>query len=470
MLIKLDELIATLPACANCQRRLRGVAASSEEFTRASTDLANGESGTCGICVGLLQETCVNAVVATINKSLGEYLLQPSSPVPFNVVLPPSAVFRQYLLCAYAETHGVEKLMATDLKDTLKYLIDRSGVEQFVRANGVPGARALPPLKVHLEGVSAADKGDDMCKVQDIAQGRGKKAKYVRGRKKRAVVAGTSDVVSIFDGLGPKEVAKMVGHNEFKNCLGIPGALEVKVTVSREPLFIKGQYLKYSRELSQTPWTADGKVLADGSVEELLTGKLVECYKAKGVKFSSAGREDVDVRMLGDGRAFCVEIIDPKTGPTEQGLQDCVAATNAATGLVEARHVAETDKKEVNRLGFAAERHRKVYSAVVWSGKAVTKEDVAKLESLKELKIEQKTPLRVLHRRTNIVRPRHIHWMKCEQHSPHFLTLTLETQAGTYIKEFVHGDLGRTTPSIKSILGNHGADIMQLDVVGLTDE
>lgn len=35
--------------------------------------------------------------------------------------------------------------------------------------------------------------------------------------------------------------------------------------------------------------------------------------------------------------------------------------------------------------------------------------------------------------------------------------------AGTYIKEFVHGDLGRTVPSIGSLLDSE-ADILQLDV------
>jgi tRNA pseudouridine synthase 10 len=30
-------------------------------------------------------------------------------------------------------------------------------------------------------------------------------------------------------------------------------------------------------------------------------------------KFSAGGREDIDVRMLGDGRPFIVEFINPKT-------------------------------------------------------------------------------------------------------------------------------------------------------------
>ena len=37
------------------------------------------------------------------------------------------------------------------------------------------------------------------------------------------------------------------------------------------------------------------------------------------------------------------------------------------------------------------------------------------------------------------------------------------------MKEFVHGDLGRTVPSVSSMLGTH-ADILQLDVTWLFDE
>jgi tRNA pseudouridine synthase 10 len=35
--------------------------------------------------------------------------------------------------------------------------------------------------------------------------------------------------------------------------------------------------------------------------------------------------------------------------------------------------------------------------------------------------------------------------------------------AGMYVKEFVHGDFGRTVPSVGSLLGCK-ADILQLDV------
>ena len=44
-----------------------------------------------------------------------------------------------------------------------------------------------------------------------------------------------------------------------------------------------------------------------------------------------------------------------------------------------------------------------------------------------------------------------------------YFTLHLRTSAGTYVKEFVHGDLGRTRPSVGSLLGCE-ADILWLDV------
>ena len=45
----------------------------------------------------------------------------------------------------------------------------------------------------------------------------------------------------------------------------------------------------------------------------------------------------------------------------------------------------------------------------------------------------------------------------------HHFRIGLETEAGTYIKEFVHGDLGRTQPNLKEILGKE-VDILKLDV------
>lgn len=62
-----------------------------------------------------------------------------------------------------------------------------------------------------------------------------------------------------------------------------------------------------------------------------------------------------------------------------------------------------------------------------------------------------------------MVREKLIYKLKAEYINPHYFVLHVLGSAGTYIKEFVHGDLGRTVPSIGSILDSE-ADILQLDV------
>lgn len=67
------------------------------------------------------------------------------------------------------------------------------------------------------------------------------------------------------------------------------------------------------------------------------------------------------------------------------------------------------------------------------------------------------------------MRPKSIYKIKAERISPHFIYLDLVTQAGTYVKEFVHGDLGRTVPSFQDLLGIEGiqCDILLLDGTAL---
>jgi len=88
------------------------------------------------------------------------------------------------------------------------------------------------------------------------------------------------------------------------------------------------------------------------------------------------------------------------------------------------------------------------------------------LNKIKDLVVKQLTPLRVLHRRTLMTRDKMIHSAQTEIINDHFFVLRLCASAGTYIKEFVHGDRGRTTPNVGSLLGCE-ADILQLDVESL---
>lgn len=85
------------------------------------------------------------------------------------------------------------------------------------------------------------------------------------------------------------------------------------------------------------------------------------------------------------------------------------------------------------------------------------------LAELKDLAINQKTPIRVLHRRPLADRKRIIYSISGLLFDSNHFLLRLSTQAGTYVKEFVHGDFGRTYPSLCDILGVE-VDIIELDV------
>lgn len=49
---------------------------------------------------------------------------------------------------------------------------------------------------------------------------------------------------------------------------------------------------------------------------------------------------------------------------------------------------------------------------------------------------------------------------------PNVVVLDIVTQAGTYVKELVHGEFGRTEPSIASFIGIE-IDIVALDVMAI---
>ena len=133
------------------------------------------------------------------------------------------------------------------------------------------------------------------------------------------------------------------------------------------------------------------------------------------------------------------------------------------------------------------------------------------------IEIQQRTPLRVLHRRTNMIRQRYIYScriqllvssdegnngnststdvkdhtndtnsMSCssnqmnvvpKQYQVHHFIVHLSTSAGTYVKEFIHGDMGRTVPNLSTLLlgtknicdrsAGCRTDILELDCTGI---
>ena len=88
----------------------------------------------------------------------------------------------------------------------------------------------------------------------------------------------------------------------------------------------------------------------------------------------------------------------------------------------------------------------------MWSEDPISPAVLSKLDETTDLAIKQLTPVRVLHRRSLLLREKMVYRMKTRFINPHHFLLEIEASGGTYIKEFVHGDLGRTQPNISGIL------------------
>ncbi|KAK3778995.1 hypothetical protein RRG08_034253 [Elysia crispata] len=257
--------------------------------------------------------------------------------------------------------------------------------------------------------------------------------------------------------------------SKFEDCTSCPPSVPIaecscEITCTHEPVFVAGRYQKYSRVLSQTPWIVEGKRVMEGSVEELICDPILNTFKPSDHRFSSSGREDVDVRMLGDGRPFIVELINPHCVIfSTQDMSLLQEKINSCSKDVQVRDLQIVSREDTAILKDGEISKTKCYSAECWCERPLTETDLVKLAGIKDLVLQQKTPLRVLHRRTAATRERLIHSLSAKVLSDKLFKLNLNTQAGTYIKEFVHSDFGRTTPNLGELLGAE-CDIINLDV------
>lgn len=125
-------------------------------------------------------------------------------------------------------------------------------------------------------------------------------------------------------------------------------------------------------------------------------------------------------------------------------------------------------RDELSYLKSGEENKRKIYRALCTLNEPVTLETLKKLDMPNGFVTYQITPIRVLHRRPLHTRPRTIYSVKgyVDRKNPKIVILDIITQAGTYVKELVHGEFGRTHPSISSIVGIW-IDIIALDVTAV---
>jgi tRNA pseudouridine synthase 10 len=258
-------------------------------------------------------------------------------------------------------------------------------------------------------------------------------------------------------------------------------SLDVRVNSA----FVYGRYRKLEREIPQTEWPCsdcNGTGLVRGavcegcdgsgyrydeSVEQLTAPVVREAMDGDAATFHGAGREDVDARMLGEGRPFVVEVDEPRTRHVDTDDLE-TRVDEFADGAVEVRDLHLVTYEMVERVKELAAS--KTYRMDVAFDEPV--DEAAFGDALDELRgatVEQRTPGRVDHRRADIVRTRDVYDVEGDLHELQGATLELHGEGGLYVKELVSGDEGRTEPSLAGLLGVT-AEVTALDVVAVEGE
>ena len=245
----------------------------------------------------------------------------------------------------------------------------------------------------------------------------------------------------------------------------------------RVRIFLEGRYRKFVRDLPQTIFWCPrckgrrggckecggyGKLTRD-SVQELIQRKVLKAFRSWKGKFHGCGREDIDVRMLGGGRPFVFEVIDPREREVDLAeLERRINEYGRDRIEVEGLHLVE--RKRVAYLKQTP--YDKLYRL---TAECAGEPDPGRLEEIAGARIQlvQRTPGRVAHRRADKERKRMV-TIRSAASTEAGLVVEVRAEHGTYIKEWVSGDEGRTTPSLGDLVGTNCL-CRELDVLDILE-
>ncbi len=244
------------------------------------------------------------------------------------------------------------------------------------------------------------------------------------------------------------------------------------------PVFIYGRYRKLVRGIPQSRWdckSCGGKGCEEcnntgrkypDSVSEYIGTPSLEILNGTRFKVHAAGREDIDVLMLGTGRPFVLEVSEPRIRhPDLDELRKVI--NHHASEKIEVLGLRMSERSEAQGLKLEASENIKEYKAKIRVEGEVTEEMLKKAErELTGVTIKQRTPKRVSHRRSDLIREKIVHEVTLERESNNMLSARFSVQGGTYVKELISGDEGRTVPSVSSVLDRF-CECTELNVIAI---
>jgi tRNA pseudouridine synthase 10 len=239
--------------------------------------------------------------------------------------------------------------------------------------------------------------------------------------------------------------------------------LDLSIEVEPSPLYIAGRYRKLSRGIPATRWIhhrCHGRGCPDcnhtgnlcgPSLQEILEGPVLAATGGLATLFHGLGREDTDARMLGRGRPFVLEVHRPVRRTIDlPALAPAIAA--AAGGLAEFGPLAHVHRAIMQAVKSSTAE--KTYRARIEIGAPLPEGAADRAARLAGITVRQLSPTRVAERRgPETVRPKRVvesRWLGPFEGGQLW---ECRVESGTYVKELVSGDGGRTRPSLAELLG-----------------
>lgn len=200
-------------------------------------------------------------------------------------------------------------------------------------------------------------------------------------------------------------------------------------------------------------------------MQQLIARRVLSAYRARDGKFHGAGREDVDVRMLGRGRPFVFEVVGARA--TDVDLADVLRRINEQeVGRLEVAPFEIVGRERVGELKAAqcAKEYRVLVAAELPLDPALAAALIGR-----RIEVAQRTPLRVLRTRVDVTRERWVSVLAVRPAEEGRLEIDVRTAHGTYVKEWVSGEDGRSAPALADLLGVR-CRCEVLDVLEILDE
>ena len=380
-----------------------------------------------------------------------------------------------------------------------------------------------------------------------------------------------------------KKLENVTLVNDKPQILALIDVLTLTVELDIRAHYLYGRYIKLERGIPQTRWpcrACKGRgcercdqtgLQYKKSVQDLIGNPLLEMFQAKEHAFHGMGREDIDVRCMGRGRPFVIEMKEPKLRSVDV-VKAMEQINTSAEGSIQITGLRDSNRSEVVRVkdtpaeksytirfrilplseaeytvltapvdltnedvqerggkgkkksskrkrrGDKKNDHTKPLPTVIDVPEGPTEDElkamkkaelVAKAQEMKLKKsgtkdeliqrimesgppapvlfdlpendeilrtieklsgviLAQRTPERVAHRRADLIRRRTVYetskpLIETMEDGVREVEFTLRCESGTYVKETVHGDGGRTQPSLSSLI-KAKCEVLWLDV------